>query len=225
MLQSPSHTLETRASWVVASAALFAMMMSFGAAWITAVALKDIAAEVGGARSIPALREFARLARLRRRRHPDGPDRRPRGHALDGDGRRADDRARAFDLDLRTALAAVDRARAVHRPARDRRHQCAALHLCQPLVRPPARLGAGADLQRHLSRRRAVAADLRACHRRDGLARHHAVVRAGRSGGDRAARRHLFSSSARGDRAGDGGERQASTSGACSAGRPIWCSR
>ena len=31
------------------------MLMSFGAAWITAVALKDIAAEVGGARSIPAL--------------------------------------------------------------------------------------------------------------------------------------------------------------------------
>src|SRR5664279_4672966 len=31
------------------------MGMSFGAAWITAVALKDIAAEVGGARSVPAL--------------------------------------------------------------------------------------------------------------------------------------------------------------------------
>jgi MFS family permease len=31
------------------------MMMAFGAAWITAVALKDIAGEVGGARSIPAL--------------------------------------------------------------------------------------------------------------------------------------------------------------------------
>jgi MFS family permease len=31
------------------------MAMSFGAAWIVAVALKDIAAEVGGARSIPAL--------------------------------------------------------------------------------------------------------------------------------------------------------------------------
>jgi MFS family permease len=29
--------------------------MSFGAAWITAVALKDIANEVGGARSVPAL--------------------------------------------------------------------------------------------------------------------------------------------------------------------------
>ena len=31
------------------------MMMAFGAAWITAVALKDIAGEVGGMRSIPAL--------------------------------------------------------------------------------------------------------------------------------------------------------------------------
>ena len=31
------------------------MMMAFGAAWITAVALKDIAAEAGGARTVPAL--------------------------------------------------------------------------------------------------------------------------------------------------------------------------
>ena len=53
--QSPSSSIETRASWVVASVALFIMAMSFGAAWITAVALKDIAAEVGGMRSIPAL--------------------------------------------------------------------------------------------------------------------------------------------------------------------------
>ncbi|MGA8389277.1 MAG: MFS transporter [Pseudolabrys sp.] len=36
-------------------AALFTMLMAFGAAWITAVALKDIAAEVNGIRSIPAL--------------------------------------------------------------------------------------------------------------------------------------------------------------------------
>lgn len=55
MLQSPSSSIETRASWAVASAALFIIGMSFGAAWITAVALKDIANEVGGARSIPAL--------------------------------------------------------------------------------------------------------------------------------------------------------------------------
>lgn len=55
MLQSPSPSVETKASWVVASVALLAMMMAFGSAWITAVALKDIAAEVDGARSIPAL--------------------------------------------------------------------------------------------------------------------------------------------------------------------------
>jgi MFS family permease len=55
MLQSPSSSIESRASWVVASVALCIMAMSFGAAWITAVALKDIAAEVGGIRSIPAL--------------------------------------------------------------------------------------------------------------------------------------------------------------------------
>ncbi len=55
MLQSPPSSIESRASWVVASVALCIMGMSFGAAWITAVALKDIAAEVGGTRSIPAL--------------------------------------------------------------------------------------------------------------------------------------------------------------------------
>ena len=54
MPSSPS-TIETKESWVVASVALFIMMMAFGAAWITAVGLKDIAAEAGGARSIPAL--------------------------------------------------------------------------------------------------------------------------------------------------------------------------
>jgi MFS family permease len=55
MLQSPSVSVETKASWAVASAALVVLAMSFGAAWITAVALKDIAGEVGGSRSVPAL--------------------------------------------------------------------------------------------------------------------------------------------------------------------------
>jgi MFS family permease len=54
MLQSLS-SIETRASWVVATVALATMLMAFGAAWITAVALKDIAAEVDGVRSIPSL--------------------------------------------------------------------------------------------------------------------------------------------------------------------------
>jgi MFS family permease len=55
MLQTPSASIESKASWVVALVALFVMLMAFGAAWITAVALKDIAAEVDGIRSIPAL--------------------------------------------------------------------------------------------------------------------------------------------------------------------------
>jgi MFS family permease len=54
MLQTQSISIESKASWLVASVALFVMLMAFGAAWITAVALKDIAAEVGGTRSIPA---------------------------------------------------------------------------------------------------------------------------------------------------------------------------
>jgi len=47
--------IETRTSWVVAGVALATMLMAFGTAWITAVALTDIAAEAGNARSVPAL--------------------------------------------------------------------------------------------------------------------------------------------------------------------------
>jgi MFS family permease len=54
MLQSPTSSIESRSSWVVAAVALAALMVAFGANWITAVALKDIAAEVDGTRSIPA---------------------------------------------------------------------------------------------------------------------------------------------------------------------------
>lgn len=54
MLQAPP-TIETRSSWAVATVALVAIGMAFGSAWITAVALKDIAAEIGGVRSVPAL--------------------------------------------------------------------------------------------------------------------------------------------------------------------------
>jgi len=54
MLQSTFLSIETRRSWVVASVALLIMGIAFGAPWITLVALKDIAAEVRGERSIPA---------------------------------------------------------------------------------------------------------------------------------------------------------------------------
>jgi MFS family permease len=55
MLHSPPSSIESKASWLIAMVALLIMLMAFGAAWITVVALKDIAAEVGGQRSIPAL--------------------------------------------------------------------------------------------------------------------------------------------------------------------------
>ena len=151
--------------------ALVTMLMAFGAAWITAVALKDIAAEVGGARSIPAL--ASALAWL-----GSGVGGIMMGRIADRIGTRWTVIFGALMIGvglaistLRPALAAVDRARPVHRPDRARRHQRAALHLCQPLVRPPPRLGAGADLERQLSRRRDVAAGVRARHRRLRLAR------------------------------------------------------
>ncbi len=55
MPHSPSVSVETQTSWAVASAALVVLGMSYGAAWITAVALRDIANEVDGTRSVPAL--------------------------------------------------------------------------------------------------------------------------------------------------------------------------
>src|SRR4029453_15062226 len=48
-------SIETKSSWVVATVALAILALSFGAPWITIVALKLIAAETGGLRSVPAL--------------------------------------------------------------------------------------------------------------------------------------------------------------------------
>jgi len=48
-------TIETRSSWIVASVSVALLSLSFGALWITAVGLKSIAADLGGARSAPSL--------------------------------------------------------------------------------------------------------------------------------------------------------------------------
>jgi MFS family permease len=48
-------SIESRASWVVAAVSLVLLGMSYGAPWIAVVALKPIAGEMGGARSVPAL--------------------------------------------------------------------------------------------------------------------------------------------------------------------------
>jgi MFS family permease len=53
MLQASS--IETRTSWIVTTVALIIMTVAFGGPYIAIVALKDIAAEAGGARSVPSL--------------------------------------------------------------------------------------------------------------------------------------------------------------------------
>ena len=50
-----SGSVETRTSWIVAVVALLVMAFSFGAPWVAVVALKAIAAGIGGTRSTPAL--------------------------------------------------------------------------------------------------------------------------------------------------------------------------
>src|SRR5229473_117728 len=49
------RSIETKSSWTVATVVLVILALSFGAPWITIVALKAIAADMGGLRSVPAL--------------------------------------------------------------------------------------------------------------------------------------------------------------------------
>src|SRR5262249_60214809 len=48
-------TIETRQSWVVATAALACLAFSFGGLWIVSVGLKAIAADARNQRPVPAL--------------------------------------------------------------------------------------------------------------------------------------------------------------------------
>jgi MFS family permease len=48
-------SIETRTSWVIAFTAVAVMSIAYGAPFVTVVALKPIAAELGSARSVPAL--------------------------------------------------------------------------------------------------------------------------------------------------------------------------
>jgi MFS family permease len=54
-MHEPIKTVESSTSWIVATMVLVILALSFGAPWITVVALKSIAAESGGLRSVPAL--------------------------------------------------------------------------------------------------------------------------------------------------------------------------
>jgi MFS family permease len=55
MHQPAARLVDSKSSWVVATVCVLLLATAFGAPWMAAVALKDIAAEVGGARSVPAL--------------------------------------------------------------------------------------------------------------------------------------------------------------------------
>lgn len=55
MHQPAARLVDSKSSWVVATICVLVLGTAFGAPWMAAVALKDIAAEVGGSRSVPAL--------------------------------------------------------------------------------------------------------------------------------------------------------------------------
>jgi MFS family permease len=55
MHQPAARLVDSKSSWIVATVCVLVLGTAFGAPWMAAVALKDIAAEVGGTRSVPAL--------------------------------------------------------------------------------------------------------------------------------------------------------------------------
>jgi MFS family permease len=55
MHQPAARLVDSKSSWVVATVSVLILGTAFGAPWMGVVALKDIAAEVGGSRSVPAL--------------------------------------------------------------------------------------------------------------------------------------------------------------------------
>src|ERR1700747_2437101 len=55
MHQPAARLVDSKSSWVVATVCVLPPAPAVWAPWMSAVALKDIAAEVGGARSVPAL--------------------------------------------------------------------------------------------------------------------------------------------------------------------------
>ena len=140
-----SPSIETTASWAAASAVLFVFTFSYGAPLLVAVALKPIAADLGSARSVPALANSlawlgsgaGALVRLDCRPHWCAPNRCLWGR---------DDGRRSRAVVERRSVATAGRARAVDGGPRWRSDQCSSRHLHQPLVRSSSRLSGGVDL-------------------------------------------------------------------------------
>ncbi len=225
-----SASIESKASWVVAGISLAILGIAFGGPWIVVVALKIIAAETGGARSVPAF--ASSLAWF--------------GAGLGGIamGQIADRYGIRWTVMFGTVMIAIGfaissfgepwfgqtwsllyRPRPVHRPDRQCRPQCAGLCLRQPLVRQAARLGVGPDRERPIHRGRAVAAVFRARNRHLWLAHHDDRVRPVSGGDHPSARGGLPQASARSGAASGPRSPMDRRPQPYSAGRPISCSR
>src|SRR5258708_26585258 len=169
-------SVETRSSWIIATVLLVILALSFGAPWITIVALKLIAAESDGLRAVPAL--ATSLAWL-----GFGSGGIAMGYVAERIGVRSTVIIGAMMVCIGLALSTGGETWQLYVGQglfvgffRDRRHERAVLRLCQPLVRSPPRIGPRADFKRQLRRGRGLAADLRACRRLRRLASDHALL-------------------------------------------------
>ena len=177
-----TQSVETQASWTIAGIVLIILGIAYGSPWVAVVALKIIAAETGGARSVPAF--ASSLAWF-----GGGLGGIAMGWLADRYGVRWTVLAGTVSVALGLAISSFGQGILGEVPAlyvghglfigppRYRGPERAALCVRQPLVRPPPRFGARADLERPVHRRRALAADLRTLDRELRLARNDADVR------------------------------------------------
>ena len=181
--------VDSREAWLIAIATLVVPSISFGAPYIVIVALKPIAADLGGYRSIPAA--AASLAML-----GTGVGGLAMGWLAERIGTRLTVMMGAVmmcaGLDPLVGwrgVAALPGPRTSRRVPRQRRHQRTALCLHHPLVRASPRHRARPDRERAIRGRRRLAVAVRARDRSLRLAADDGGLR--RAGGcaDRAARR------------------------------------
>ena len=153
-------SIESRASWAAALLAICILSISYGAPLIVVVGLKPIAIALGSDRSVVAL--AAALVWI-----GTGSGGMLMGWVADRIGMRRMVIFGAVMTALGLAvsatgkrLGALSRAWRADRLSRRRRALPADADLCQPLVRPPPRHRAGADLVRAIRRRHDLAIDI-----------------------------------------------------------------
>ena len=170
----PGESIEGRRSWIAACLTLAVLSIGYGAPLLVVVGLKPIQATLASDRSVIALAGALVWVGTGAGRHPDGLGRRPHRHPRHHQHRRHLHRGRPGAVGHRPHLGAVCRPRLAHGLPRQRSALRAPADLHQPLVRPPARHRAGADLLRPIHRRHRLAVGVRARHRTVRLAGSHA---------------------------------------------------